>query len=120
MEENPLFLLLAGIHFSSNALLSTMSVFGTITDIINESQRTGMAVSLKLFGRDPFATTVIRIVDKGDIKMAEISPVTLYGKPVNETIIHIHEIEKVAPLFVLFNDPVYVRLREVKKIIRDM
>ena len=88
-----------------------------IETIVVQSLKHGNAVLLKLKGKEPIACGIQNFVDKGDLKMVELKPETLYGKPIEETVIHIGEIETLQLLMAIYDDPMYVKLRRIKKTI---
>lgn len=76
----------------------------------------GTAVGIKLKGSDEFIVSCVVNLQSGENheKWIEIKPYTLYGKPINETIISLSNIEKIVSYSVRFDDPLYVRLCEIK------
>lgn len=91
-----------------------------IEEVIQLSLTKEMAVLLKLKGCDPIVTAIESFINKEDLKLIQIKPETLYGQTINETVIHLQEVESIAPLFVSYNEPVYVKLRQIKKLIKQI
>jgi hypothetical protein len=83
-------------------------------DTILSCWKGNRVISIKTKNREPLITAIDRVVDKGDLVLIQTKPFTLYGKEINETVIHLEEVEEVVPLFAKYNDPSYVRVREMK------
>ena len=87
-----------------------------IENILINSFLTGTAVGIKLRDSDVLIATAVTNLDTLNVmdNWIEIRQYTLYGYPVERTVIHANEIESVIPFTVHYDDPVYVRLRELR------
>lgn len=95
-------------------------MYGSIEDIVKQCHEEGLAVSIKVTGKEQFISGIQSLKFKEDLKLVQVTPYTLYGRPLEDTIILLAEIEKVTPLFLRFNDPFYARLRKMKSIIKSV
>jgi hypothetical protein len=77
----------------------------------------GTAVGIKLKDADDLIVSAVTdFSPRADHeKWIEIKPYTLYGKPVQEHVFPLHRIEYVVSYSVRYDDPLYVRLREIKR-----
>jgi len=82
---------------------------------ILEYSKSGIAVTIHVAGKQPFATSIKKFYYQNDLKLVELNSETLYGQPITDTVLHIEEIIKIVPLFVRFSDPFYARLRALKR-----
>lgn len=82
----------------------------------------GTAIGIKLRSSTVLIATAVISLDmfNGRHNFIEIKPYTLYGSRVKETIIHVSQIESVIPFTVQYDDPVYVRLRQLRSKITDL
>ncbi|HYG17987.1 MAG TPA: hypothetical protein VD816_03625 [Ohtaekwangia sp.] len=76
----------------------------------------GMAVGIRLRQSNVLIATAVIALDTLDDRnrWIQIKPYTLYGYPVQQTIIQMTEIESVIPFTVHYDDPVYVKLRMLR------
>lgn len=76
----------------------------------------GTAVGIKLRSSSVLIATAVISLDmfNNHSKWIEIKPYTLYGSRVKDTIIHLDQIESVVPFTVQYDDPMYVRLRDLR------
>src|SRR5688572_2799167 len=91
-----------------------------IEEILKIGISHGLGFSLKLKEKPVIFVGVEKYNNKFGLNLIEIKPHTLYGSPITETVFHISEIERLAVLNVLYEDPVYVKLRNLKAIIKDI
>jgi hypothetical protein len=77
-----------------------------------KSQRTGNVISLRLKGNDKLILTSVEQV-KGN-RMVILNPVSVYGALLEESIVHLEDIENCHVYNSHYHDPVYVRIRELK------
>jgi hypothetical protein len=82
----------------------------------------GTAIGIKLKGKSVLIATAVTNLNTftNHDHWIEIKPYTLYGYPIAETTIHIGEIESVIQFTVHYDDPVYVRLRELRARILEL
>lgn len=86
--------------------------------IIVHSLKNGNAVLLKIKGEsDAMPCGIANFRDRGDLKLVELKPETLYGKTLQNTVILLSEIETVQLLVAVYDDPLYAKLRRIKKTI---
>jgi hypothetical protein len=89
-----------------------------IEAIVTHSLKHGNAVLLKLKGKpEAIPCGIANFRDRGDLKLIELNHETLYGKPLDETVILLTEIETLQLLVAIYDDPMYVKLRRIKKTI---
>lgn len=86
-----------------------------IEEVLRVGAVHNLAVTLRLKNGSTLTTGIARYINKGSLCLVELKSDTLYGVPIKETVLHISEIEKASLLSVLYDDPVYVRLRDLKK-----
>jgi hypothetical protein len=76
----------------------------------------GNAVLIKVKGKpDLLPCGIANFRDRGDLKLIELKTETLYGKVVVDTVIHLEEIESIQMLTAIYDDPMYAKLRNIKK-----
>lgn len=97
-----------------------MEEVNKIEEVIQQSHQKGIAILIKIHGKKPFVTAVEEYIDKGSLKLIVLKDHTLYGLPLEETVIHLHEVEGITPFHVYYNDPVYIKVREIKKLIKKV
>jgi hypothetical protein len=90
--------------------------------VLIDSMLRGTAIGIKLRSSSVLIATAVISLDmfNGQDNWVEIKPYTLYGSRVKETIIHLSQIESVIPFTVQYDDPVYVRLRQLRSKITDL
>jgi hypothetical protein len=87
----------------------------TIEKILRDSFVTGVAIGIKLKDNASLIATAVTFYDPLQLsKWIEIKPYTLYGYPVKETAIEITQIESAMFFSVYYDDPLYVKLRELR------
>lgn len=88
-----------------------------IENILMDSLTSGTAIGIKLKGSDKVIFTAVDSCDLNstETKTIQIKPVTLYGEPVDSTVINLDEIQSVIPVEVRYDDSVYVKLRQLKE-----
>jgi hypothetical protein len=88
----------------------------SMESILVDSLQRGTAIGVKLKNNTAVIATAVIGLDtfSHKNKWVEIKPYTLYGYPVKETVIDIRQIESVIPFTVHYDDPVYIRLRELR------
>lgn len=89
-----------------------------IESIILHSLKNGNAVLLKLKGKpEAIPCGIANFRDRGDLKLIELKSETLYGKTLEETVILLNEVETIQLLVAVYDDPMYAKLRRIKKTI---
>jgi hypothetical protein len=84
--------------------------------IVLNALRHGNAVLIKLKSNDEaLPCGIANFRDRGDLKLIELKAETLYGKPIRDTVILLDEIESIQRLTAIYEDPMYVKLRNIKK-----
>jgi hypothetical protein len=93
----------------------------TIEKILMDSFATGVAIGIKLKNNTSLIATAVTFYDPLQVnKWIEIKPFTLYGYPVKETTIEIKQIESAMFFSVYYDDPLYVRLRQLRSKILEI
>lgn len=87
-----------------------------IEELLLRSLKEGLAVSITVKNKPPLYTAISDLKNNGRMKMVVMMPETLYGYQIEETVILLDEIEDAHSLNVYYDDPLYVRLRAIKKI----
>jgi hypothetical protein len=90
-----------------------------IERMLTDSLRSGNAVGIKVFASNEVVATAVTemyIRDDGE-KCVMIKSFTLYGNPIDVTLIELSKIESVIPLSVQYDDAIYVSLRKLKALI---
>src|SRR3954469_23261083 len=82
-----------------------------IADLFRSKNR-GQIVSLKVKGNDKQLLTTVNEV-KGNC-IVVLNPVSVYGSPISDAVLHVQDIESLKVYNALYADPVYVRIRELK------
>ncbi|HYG04017.1 MAG TPA: hypothetical protein VD927_16340 [Chryseosolibacter sp.] len=76
------------------------------------SKESGNVVAFKVKGNEK---TVLTAVD--DVRANRIivlNPVSVYGVPIEESVLHLEDIENIRVYNARYTDPIYVRIRELK------
>jgi hypothetical protein len=82
---------------------------------LNNSFLKGTAVGIMLKGSNELiVTAVVNLNMQVYPQWIETRPYTLYGSPIQQSVISLSEIESVIMLTVNYDDPLYVRHRELK------
>lgn len=82
-----------------------------IADLFKSKSR-GNIIALKVKGNErPLLTQVNEV--KGN-RIVILNPVSIYGSPIDEAVLHLEDIESIKVYSALYTDPVYVRIRELK------
>ncbi len=80
--------------------------------------KNGNAVLLKVKGMpEAIPCGIANFRGDGDLKLIGLKPETLYGKTLKDTVILLDEIETIQLLVAIYDDPMYVKLRLIKKTI---
>lgn len=88
-----------------------------IEEILHIGIQHGLGFSLKLTGKPVVFVGVEKYDKKRGLNLIELKPLSLYGSRIDDTVFHISEIERIGVLSVLYEDPVYARLRKLKTMI---
>jgi hypothetical protein len=88
-----------------------------IEEILKLGIMHGLGFSLKLKEKPVQFVGVEKYNSKLGLNLVELKPLTLHGTRITETVFHISEIERLAVLNVLYDDPVYAKLRKLKSMI---
>lgn len=79
---------------------------------IFKSITNGNVVSLKVKGNEKNILTAIQEVRANSIII--LNPISVYGSQIQDTVLHIEDIEHIRLYNARYTDPVYVRIRELK------
>jgi hypothetical protein len=90
-----------------------MKNYEKIMSDLFKSKKTGNIISLKLKGCDRNILTFVQEVKTNRIVV--LNPVTVYGSTLDECIFHLEDIENCRVYSSRYHDPIYVRIRELKK-----
>jgi hypothetical protein len=82
-----------------------------IADLFKSKSR-GNIVALKVKGNERPVLTQVNEV-KGNC-IVILNPVSVYGAPIDDAVLHVEDIESLKVYNALYTDPVYVRIRELK------
>lgn len=91
------------------------SLIFNVEEVIQESIATGRAIFLQVKNREGFVSAVDDFINKGDLKLIRVKPITLYGHRIDDTVFHLKEVEKIYPLSVTYHDPLYSRIRAIRQ-----
>jgi hypothetical protein len=87
-----------------------------IQTIIQQALRHGNAILIKIKGKPELLPCgVANFRNRDAHKFVELKSETLYGKVIFDTVIPLEEIESVQMLTAIYDDPMYVKLRDIKK-----
>lgn len=76
------------------------------------SKSSGNVVALKIKGTEKTVLTSVQEV-KGN-RIVVLNPVSVYGAQLDDSILHVEDIETVRVYNARYTDPIYVRIRELK------
>lgn len=72
----------------------------------------GNVVALKVKGNEKTVLTSVEDV-KGN-RIVVLNPISVYGMPIHESVLHLEDIESIRVYNARYTDPIYVRIRELK------
>ena len=76
------------------------------------SKGLGNVVALKVKGNEKTVLTSVEDV-KGN-RIVVLNPISVYGMPIHESVLHLEDIESIRVYNARYTDPIYVRIRELK------
>jgi hypothetical protein len=77
-----------------------------------KSKRTGNVISVKVKGTAKTLLTSVQDV-RGN-RIIKLNPVSVYGTTIEDCVLHVEDIEVCKVYNARYNDPIYVRIRELK------
>lgn len=92
--------------------------YDQIVSDLFRSKKKGNVVAVKIKGSDKPVLTSVNEVRGNTIVI--LNPISVYGTEIDESILHIEDIESLKVYSALYSDPVYVRIRELKNSIDEI
>ena len=83
-----------------------------------KSKRSGNVISVKVKGNNKTLLTSVDDVRGNRIIM--LNPISVYGATIDECVLHVEDIENCKVYSARYNDPIYVRIRELKNSIDQL
>ena len=77
-----------------------------------KSKSTGNVICLKIKGTEKPVLTSVEDVKANRIII--LNPVSVYGSPLEESVVHVEDVENCRVYSARYSDPIYVRIRELK------
>lgn len=91
------------------------SMFKSYEKILSDlfkSKSSGNVIAVKVKGNEKTILTSVQEV-KGN-RIVVLNPVSVYGSQIDESVLHLEDIEMLRVYNARYTDPIYVRIRELK------